>query len=86
MKRYLSALFLGAALLAPVFLHAEEPHRYYDKHHKDWHEWNANEDRAYHRYWEQQHKPYREFIVVKPREQSNYWRWRHAHADVVIVP
>jgi hypothetical protein len=86
MKSYLSALLLGAALLTPVFLQAEEPHRYYDKNHKDWHEWNANEDKAYHRYWAEQHKPYREFVVVTPREQSNYWRWRHVHADVVVVP
>jgi hypothetical protein len=86
MHRYLSALLLGAALLAPVVLQAEQPHRYYDRHGKDWHEWNEKEGRAYHRYWEEQHKPYREYPRARRADQTAYWRWRHAHADIVLFP
>ena len=42
MKNYLSALLLGTALLTPLVINADEHHerRYYDKDHKDYHEWN----------------------------------------------
>src|SRR5947209_3361269 len=32
--------------------------RYYDRDYRDYHQWNANEDRAYHRYWEERRHPY----------------------------
>ena len=55
MRRYFSTLFLGAILCYPVMSHAaaapdKDDHRYYDAEHKDYHEWNENEDRAW-RHW-----------------------------------
>jgi hypothetical protein len=60
--RYLSSLLLTAALASPVAMMAaaspqddrshensqgENNKRYYDKRHKDYHNWDANEDRSY---------------------------------------
>jgi Ni/Co efflux regulator RcnB len=69
--RYLSSLLLTAALAAPVALMAaaspqddrnhenrqrENNRRYYDKGHKDYHNWDANEDRSYQRYQTEHHQ------------------------------
>jgi hypothetical protein len=43
MKRYVWILFLAAGIGAPLMVKADgPPQRYYDKEHKDYHEWNAN--------------------------------------------
>ncbi|MBZ5726421.1 MAG: hypothetical protein LAP87_15650 [Acidobacteriia bacterium] len=85
MRRYLSALFLSAALITPVVLHAQDrdrDHRYYDRDRKDYHEWNEREGRAY-RHWltEERHHKFHEWSKASRREQSEYWRWRHDHPD-----
>jgi hypothetical protein len=89
MGRYLRSFVLSAALLgpitlAPIPLKAEPPHRYYDREHKDWHEWNEREDRAYRHYLEERHERYREWAKAKRAEQRAYWRWRHEHSDAVL--
>ncbi len=81
MNRYLSALVLGAALLASAPAKADEPRRYYDRDHKDYHEWNEGEERAYRRYLEERHRAYHEWSKANRREQREYWRWRHEHRD-----
>src|SRR4029077_14286440 len=55
--RYLSSLFLAAAIAAPVLVVAEakaQEHsvqvRVYDRDHRDYHNWDDREDRAYRRY------------------------------------
>jgi type III secretory pathway component EscR len=86
MYRYLSALVLGAALLAPVALKADDNHhqnkvkRYYDRNARDYHEWNDNESRVYRQYQQDQHQN-REFNRANRQQQSDYWRWRHLHPD-----
>jgi type III secretory pathway component EscR len=85
MRRYLSSLLLGAALCAPVVIHAQDEYhdkRYYDKEKKDYHEWNEREDHAY-RHWlqEERHREYHPWEKASREEQKEYWRWRHEHMD-----
>jgi hypothetical protein len=57
--------------------------RYYDADHRDYHRWDADEDRAYHAYWGEAHPrdPYRDYGRMNPGEQRDYWNWRHGHPD-----
>jgi hypothetical protein len=93
--RFLSTLFLTAALAAPVAMMAaaspqenreqenrqgENNKRYYDKHHKDYHNWDGNEDHAYQRYQTERHQK-RAFVHLSTRQQTVYWNWRHDNPD-----
>jgi hypothetical protein len=53
--------------------------RYYDRDHKDYHEWNEGEDRAYRHWLETRHHAYVEWGKTKEAEQRAYWSWRHDH-------
>jgi len=80
---------LGAVLIAPIALRADNDHkqqtkRYYDKKHKDYHEWNDNEARAYRSYLQENHQDYRDFRTVKGPQQQAYFGWRHDHPDSVL--
>ena len=86
----LGVALLGCALLIPVGLlaqdrghHDGDNHHYYDKRHKDYHDWNAHEDLAYHRYWQDRHRQYVEFNSLNERQRQSYWAWRHNHSDAV---
>ena len=93
--RYLSSLLLTAALAAPVAVMAavspqddrnhenrqgENNKRYYDKRHKDYHNWDANEDRSYQRYQTGHHEK-QNFVQLNSRQQTAYWNWRHNNPD-----
>jgi hypothetical protein len=82
----LSALFVGATMIAPVALRADEHHekRYYDRDGRDYHTWNNQEDRAYRVYLGEQHRDYRDFGKVKVVQQQEYFRWRHTHPDSAL--
>jgi len=94
-SRFLSSLFLTAALAAPMAMMAaaspqddrnhedkQNNHkRYYDKQHKDYHTWDDNEDRFYQRYQNERHEK-RAFIELNTRQQTVYWNWRHNNPDV----
>jgi hypothetical protein len=82
----LSGFLLGAALLAPVAVNADDHHdkRYYDRDHKDYHQWNNQEDRAYRVYLGEQHRDYRDFSKANRNDQSQYFRWRHEHPDSML--
>jgi hypothetical protein len=92
MKKLLLALPLGVALFAPTYTFAQDRddhyrddrNRYYDRDHRDYHEWNANEDRAYRRYWEYRHRHYIEWERASEAQRRAYWRWRHEHPDSVL--
>ena len=56
-------------------------HRYYDKEHKDYHEWNANEEKSYGVYLNENHMKVHTYQKARPTEQQNYWKWRHEHPD-----
>jgi hypothetical protein len=94
-NRFLSSLFLTAALAAPLATMAaarpqdnrtqekRDDHnnkRYYDKSHKDYHNWDNNEDRAYVRYQNEHHETHA-FVELNSRQQTVYWNWRHSHPD-----
>jgi ribulose kinase len=83
-------ILLSAAMVVPVAAsaqdrdqsaHDQQSRRYEDKAHKDSHDWNANEDRAYRRYLQEHRKKYNDFGKSKKKEQDNYWNWRHSHPD-----
>lgn len=87
-----SFLFLSVALTLPLALRTsaatQEEHRddkketrVYDRSHKDYHQWDDNEDRAYRRYLGEQHQDYRDYSKLKHNEQNQYWTWRHGHPD-----
>ncbi len=92
--RFLSSLILTAAIASPVaMLGAAKPQddrdqenkqgenkRYYDKQHKDYHNWDSNEDRAYQRYQTEHHEK-RAFSHLNARQQTVYWNWRHDNPD-----
>jgi hypothetical protein len=55
--------------------------RVYDRDHKDYHNWDDNEDRVYRQYLVERHRDYRPFVEVKEKDQRAYWTWRHSHPD-----
>lgn len=85
--RCLASLFLTAALAAPLsMLAAPVPDatvqvRVYDKNHKDYHNWDDNENRAWGQFLAENHKSSHEYKKANKKEQSQYWNWRHAHPD-----
>jgi len=88
MLRYLTVLFVGAALAGSVAARADDDHhsanrtqRYYDKVSRDYHEWNENENQVYRRYVTENHKRDREFTKTNRRERQDYFKWRHEHPD-----
>jgi hypothetical protein len=83
MRRILAAAFLGGMLFTPMTLRVRaDEHRYYDRDHRDYHEWNEAEQRAY-RHWltEERHRQYHDWDRASARERRDYWRWRHDHRD-----
>lgn len=95
--KYLGFLVLGAVLTAPMAISTkaasqddkrqEDNHRdkkqkrVYDRSHKDYHNWDDNEDRAYRQYLGDQHIAYRDISRLKRNQQTAYWNWRHEHPD-----
>jgi hypothetical protein len=55
--------------------------RVYDRYHKDYHNWDDSEDRAYRGYLEENHRSYRPIAEMNSRTQRAYWNWRHSHPD-----
>ncbi len=95
MKKIIMALTVSVGLLAPAYLSAQDrddhhdrddhnAKRYYDRHHKDYHQWNGNEDQAWRIYWQQQHRPYVDWDRANARQQQAYWDWRHNHSDSLL--
>jgi hypothetical protein len=91
-KRILSSLALAAALAAPAsFLIVSSLQgqvavqvkvgKVYDRDHKDYHNWDANEDKAYRGYLVDNKQEYRPYAKMNRTDQSSYWTWRHAHPD-----
>jgi hypothetical protein len=87
-NRYIPWLFLTAALATPVVIMAipvpQEGHsqnRVYDKQHKDYHNWDDNENRVWGQYLTENHKSSHEYSKANKKEQSQYWNYRHSHPD-----
>jgi len=84
----ISSLFLAAVLLVPVAAMAAPAAqdakiqiRFFDRNHKDYHDWDDREDRAWGVYLKNGRKKSAEFSKASKREQSHYWNWRHSHPD-----
>jgi hypothetical protein len=80
------ALLLSTVLVAPLATQTSaKPQgvsiRIYDRDHKDYHDWDDREGRAYERY-RHDHPEFKvEFRKNNSRRQTEYWRWRHGHPD-----
>lgn len=85
LRQYLGSLFLVAGLAMPMAAMAlpagQDDHRVYDRDHKDYHNWDDKEDRAWGRFLEENHRAKHEFAKANRKEQSEYWKWRHDHPD-----
>jgi hypothetical protein len=85
LNRCAAATLLALGLTAPLVLADDHDNnnnrRYYDKNHKDYHQWNANEDKSYGIYLNENHIAVHTFQKARPAEQQNYWNWRHDHPD-----
>jgi hypothetical protein len=86
--RYMGSLLLAAAIAAPTTIMAQPKGqeasvqvRVYDREHRDYHNWDDHEDRAYRRYLEGRRETYREYHRQHYRAQRHYWNWRHSHPD-----
>jgi hypothetical protein len=84
----LSGLFLTAALALSGPIVAAAPAqdagvqvRVYDRDHRDYHNWDDREDRAYRGYVDGRHERYVIYEHRNHRYQRNYWKWRHNHPD-----
>jgi hypothetical protein len=85
---YIGSLLLTAALAAPVATmaapipqEASVQVRVYDKNHKDYHNWDDNENRAWGQFLSDNHRDHHEYAKSNKKEQAQYWDWRHAHPD-----
>jgi hypothetical protein len=91
LKKTFSALTVIAALGASALLpatasaqdrdHDRQQHerRMYDRTHRDYHNWNGDEDRVYREYLESHHRRYVQFSRMNKKQQRAYWQWRHDH-------
>jgi hypothetical protein len=81
-NRYAAALLLAVSLTAPLVMADDHDNkRYYDKSHKDYHQWNENEDRSYNQFLNEKHVQVHHWKKAKHAEQQEYWNWRHEHPD-----
>jgi hypothetical protein len=55
--------------------------RVYDPTHKDYHNWDGNEDKQWRQYQTDQHVKYHDYSKANKKQQSDYWNWRHQHGD-----
>ena len=82
--RLAGGLVVAGALIAaaPQSAQAQSVQiRVYDGHHRDYHNWDDREDRAYRRYLAEKRWEYREYNRQSARRQRAYWNWRHSHSD-----
>jgi hypothetical protein len=87
-NRFIGSMILAGALITPsVSLAAARPQdagvsvRIYDPVHKDYHNWDDREDKAYRRYLAEQKISYRDYKHLTASRQRAYWTWRHEHPD-----
>jgi hypothetical protein len=87
-NRCISLFILATAIAAPTAIMAgPKPQdasvqvRIYDRDHRDYHNWNDREDRAYRRYLAEQHRIYLEYHRQHSSVRKHYWNWRHSHPD-----
>ena len=82
----LGSLLLGAALIAPMALITNAAPqgvtlRFYDRDHKDYHNWDDREVHSYGVYRTDHPRYNANFAKNKRNQQRDYWTWRHSHPD-----
>jgi hypothetical protein len=50
-----------------------------DREHKDYHQWDDAENRAWRKWLTENHRKDHEFAKADRKEQEEYWKWRHEH-------
>ena len=85
---YIGSLLLTAALAAPISIMAAPTPgpvgvtvRVYDRHHRDFHEWDDRENHAWGVYLTNHHRRHYEYSRANRRDQDRYWTYRHNHRD-----
>lgn len=85
---FIASLLVTSALVMPVAVmavpgaqEASVQVRVYDKNHKDYHNWDDNENRAWGVFLTENHRDHHAYSKSNKKEQSEYWNWRHAHPD-----
>jgi hypothetical protein len=89
-KMLLATMPLCLALLVPIYASAQDHDRdehhdsadhsnkkYYDKQHKDYHTWNADEDKNWQSYQDEHHQKHTDWDHASKRQQQEYWNSRH---------
>ena len=51
--------------------------RVYDLEHKDYHNWDSNEDQQWKQYQSTEHLKSRDYSKASKKQQGDYWNWRH---------
>jgi hypothetical protein len=84
-RRNFAVLALAGAFVVPIVTTTQAAQevkvRVYDSNHKDYHEWNDNENGAWVRFQGEKHWKEHEFAKASKKQQSEYWDWRHSHPD-----
>lgn len=78
----LGALFLAVAFLfstATMGCARRDSGRVYDSEHRDYHQWDSNENSYYQRWEAETHRNHKDFQQRSRDEQNEYWNWRHQH-------
>jgi hypothetical protein len=81
------ALAAPAATVAAPRAQDEKPHdaaaqkRVYDSEHKDYHNWDGNEEQQWKQYQSTEHLKYHDYSKASKKDQTNYWNWRHQQGD-----
>lgn len=89
MSRYALAFTLAVSFSMPMVMQADDhdkhdgdhQRRYYDQSHRDYHQWNDDEDRNFNLFLGERHIQVHAWTRAKSREQQEYWKWRHEHPD-----
>jgi hypothetical protein len=86
--RFVSSLFLAAAIATPVSILAAPKAqdaavqvRVYDDDNKDYHNWDDRENERWHEYLKENREKDHEFKEAEKKEQAAYWKWRHKQLD-----
>ena len=84
-SRFVSSLFLAAAVGCSALSTACAEHHYYrvyDPYYSDYHVWNRDEVVFYNQWAGEYHRdPHRDFRRLPREEQKEYWTWRHNHGN-----
>jgi hypothetical protein len=80
----LSAVLLIPGLICPLAMTANAASqgvsiRFYDRDHKDYHNWDDNENRRYEEFRRDHPKYSVKFSKTSRAQQREYWKWRHEH-------